>query len=66
MTANILNSIMGEFPEAAIGTIITLGMRLYFFLSSGDLENINVMIITAALHLVWIYYLYNFNKAKRS
>ncbi|CAD8100451.1 unnamed protein product [Paramecium primaurelia] len=66
VTANILNSIMGEFPEAAIGTIITLGMRLYFFLSSGDLENINVMIITAALHLVWIYYLYNFNKAKRS
>ncbi|CAD8200328.1 unnamed protein product [Paramecium pentaurelia] len=66
VTANILNSIMGEFPEAAIGTIITLGMRLYFFLRSGDLENINVMLITAALHLVWIYYLYNFNKAKRS
>lgn len=57
---------MGEFPEAAFGTMVTLGMRLYFFFSYGDLENLNVMFITIILHLVWIYYLYNFNKAKRS
>lgn len=57
---------MGEFPEAAIGTILTLGMRLYYFLCFGDLENLSVMLITTALHIVWIYYLYNFNKAKRS
>ncbi|CAD8189165.1 unnamed protein product [Paramecium octaurelia] len=66
VTANILNSIMGEFPEAAFGTIVTLGMRLYYFFCYGEFQNINVMLVTTALHLVWIYYLYNFNKAKRS
>ncbi|CAK92720.1 unnamed protein product (macronuclear) [Paramecium tetraurelia] len=66
MAANILNSIMGEFPEAAFGTLVALAMRLYYFVSYGELKNINVMAINASIHFVWIYYLYNFNKAKRS
>ena len=57
---------MGEFPDAALGTMATLAMRFYFFFRYGDLNNLSVMFITTLLHFVWIYYLYNFNKAKRS